>query len=193
MPVARFPPGMSAGLVLALVLATSTPSPERDAASAELEGVAVRIEQLKARYAAGDGDVVPELQRLLVRAQELAITIDHIDHAEGQLAGRPPFSRSHPTSDELRERADAARDEADRIRSALENVEARIAEIQAGGRAPQARLASAEPGHAGNPSALASKLALLDTQRARLLRSLAATTAKADRLEAEARLLDGMK
>jgi len=175
-------------LVLALLLASA--SPERDAASAELEAVAVRIEQLKARHAAGEAGVVAELHRLLVRATELAWTIDRIDHGD-QAVPHPPPRHAAPTSDELRERADAARDEADRIRSALEKIEVTLTDLQAGARAPQTRLAGTTP--APQPADPSLRMATLEAQRARLERSLAAALSEAERLEAQARLLDSMK
>jgi hypothetical protein len=180
---------MAGCLLLAALLASS--SPARDAARAELETVACRIEQLKARHAAGDASVAPELHRLLVRAQELAHVIDRIDDA-GRPAGHPPARNAAPTPEELRERADAARDEADRIRSALQKVEARLAELHGGSRLPQANLANARaaPGPAPDP---AHGIEMLELQRVRLERTLADTLAKADRLEAEARLLDSMR
>jgi hypothetical protein len=181
---------MTSGLLLAIMLAAA--APERDAARAELEAVAVRIEQLKARHAAGEAGLIPELQPLLVRAQELALTLDRIDHP-GAPAGHPPLRNAAPTAEELHERADAARDEVDRIRSALEEVEAHLAEQQAPERAPQARFASDRRGPVPESPDSGYRLAMLELQRAHLQRSLALMIAQAERLEAEARLLDALK
>ena len=181
---------MPSGLILALLLAGT--APEREAARAELEAVAIRIEHLKARHAAGEAGLIPELQRLLVRAQELAHTLDRIDHAQ-RPAGHPPLRNAAPTAEELHERADAARDEVDRIRSALEKVESNLAELRSGRGAPQARFTSARPGPGPESADPVYRVAVLELQRARLQRSLAQMIAQAERLEAEARLLDSMK
>jgi hypothetical protein len=177
---------MVAGLLI-LVLAAGGPETtfDRDAAQAELSAVAVRIEQLKARYASGDGTVVPELHLLLVRAQELA-------HAIEATSVRPPPSDDAPTAEELRERADADRDEADRLRRAIERIDTRMIELQLGPRAPEASLASAAP--AGAPEVpAAERLAMLEAQRNGLLHRLAIALAEAEHLEAEARKIEQAK
>src|SRR5512133_1933063 len=92
---------------LALLLAAD---PVVDPARAELDRVASRIERLKTRQLAGE-DVAQELERLLVRAQELAQRIERARRG----AGAPAASPSGPTPEELEERADAIRDESDRI------------------------------------------------------------------------------
>jgi len=155
---------------------------DRDAAQAELSAVAARIEQLKARHAAGDGEVAPELHQLLVRAQELA-------HAIDATAPRPPPSPSAPSAEELREQADADRDEADRLKAAIERLDARMAELQLGSPMPQANLASAGPTGAAEVP-VADRLAMLEAQRNGLLRRLAVALAEAEHLEAEARKID---
>lgn len=175
---------MDLGFTLALLLAAA--SPDREVVRAELEAVAARIEQLKARHARGEDGLHGELFALLVRAQELAITLDRLDHPQ-------PVEAQHqrvrgPTPDDLRERADAARDEADRIRSALDEIERRMAQVTASARTPDARLASTGP--QDSTVSPARRLQLLQVQRERLLRALALTQADANRLEAEARLLE---
>jgi hypothetical protein len=182
---------MSSGFLIALLLAAATP--EHEAARAELDAVAARIEQLKVRHAAGEAGVLPELHRLLVRAQELALTLDRIDRIDrsGRPVGHPPVRRAAPTAEELRERADAARDEADRIGSALQETEARLAELRAGALAPRARFTSAGPGPA--PAEREQGIARLEAQRARLARALVVVLAQAGRLEAEADLLDSTR
>ncbi|MFT3913118.1 MAG: hypothetical protein QM704_03215 [Anaeromyxobacteraceae bacterium] len=123
---------------------------------------------------------------LLVRAQELAITLDRLDHPQ---PAEPPHQRVRgPTPDDLRERADAARDEADRIRSALDEIERRMAQVTASARSPDARLASTGP--QDSTVSPARRMQLLQGQRERLLRALALAQADANRLEAEARLLE---
>jgi len=172
------------GFALALLLIGA--SPDRDAVRAELEAVAARIEQLKARHVRGEQGSHAELLPLLVRAQELAITLDRLDHPQPDGAPHPRVRG--PTPDDLRERADAARDEADRIRSALDEIERRMATLEATARTPGARLVSAGP--TDTTVSPARRLQLLEVQRDRLLRTLALVLANADRLEAEARLLE---
>jgi len=170
-----------------LVLAAGGPQTtfDRDAAQAELSAVAVRIEQLKARYATGDGSVVPELHQQLVRAQELAQAIE-------ATSALPPPSGDAPTAEELRERADADRDEADRLRRAIERIETRMAELQFGPRAPEANLTSTAPARASEVPAM-ERLAMLEAQRNGLLHRLAIALAEAEHLEAEARKLEKAK
>jgi hypothetical protein len=107
---------------LALLLAADAPA---DPARAELDRVAARIEVLKARQLAGE-DVTPELERLLVRAQELAQRIERARAGEGT----PPPAPSGPSPEELRERADALRDERDRIAAQLHDLDARIETVR---------------------------------------------------------------
>jgi hypothetical protein len=173
---------MVAGLLLVLLVAGDPGAQfDRDAARAELSAIAGRIEELKARHATGDDGVHPELHRLLVRAQELAQALE----AD---AGRPPPRMAALAVDELRERADAARDEADRLRTAIARLNARMAEIEAGARLPQARFASA--GGGGGEVSPAQRLAALEAQRTSLVHRLALATAEAERLEAEARAIE---
>ncbi|MFO0585131.1 MAG: hypothetical protein U0229_22875 [Anaeromyxobacter sp.] len=176
---------MDLGLTLALLLAAA--SPDREVVRAELEAVAARIEQLKARHARGEDGLHGELFALLVRAQELAITLDRLDHPQPVEAPHQRVVRG-PTPDDLRERADAARDEADRIQSALDDIERRMAQVTASARTPDARLASTGP--QDSTVSPARRMQLLQAQRERLLRALALTQADANRLEAEARLLE---
>lgn len=105
---------MGPGLPLILLLVAGTPAWD---ARAELDAVATRIEQLKARHMAGQ-NVGRELVALLVRAQELAAEIERRE-------ARAPLPAPAPAS-ELRERADALHDEADRIAAALGVLDARI-------------------------------------------------------------------
>lgn len=186
---------MASGIPLVLLLSLGAPqSPAR----AELDAVATRIEQLKARHAAGE-DVGRELLRLLVRAQELAV---QIDQEEGRAPLPPPALA--PAS-ELRERADALHDEADRIAAALVQLEARIAHahrimvarpqesspvVRAPGGAVVARNAALSPSGA-LPGASARQVdeahvRALMQERARLVVLLAQVRAQAAALDAEA-------
>jgi hypothetical protein len=99
--------------------------PVVDPARAELDRIAGRIEQLKARRIAGD-DVAAELERLLVRAEELAQRIEGAQRAGPPRAALKPG----PTPEELRERADALRDERDRITVQLRELDARIVDVR---------------------------------------------------------------
>lgn len=105
-------------LALALLLAAD---PVVDPARAELDRLASRIERLKLRQLSGE-EVTPELERLLVRAQELAQRIEQ----ERRGAGVPPAGTPGPSPEELRERADALRDESDRIGLQLRELDAKI-------------------------------------------------------------------
>src|SRR5512138_2757422 len=105
-------------VALALLLAVSPPV---DPARAELDVVAARIERLKARQLAGE-DVTLELERLLVRAQDLVQRIERTR----RLDGTPPPVEAGPTPEELRERADALRDERDRVAEDIRELDARI-------------------------------------------------------------------
>src|SRR5512138_399767 len=105
-------------VALALLLAVSPPV---DPTRAELDRVAARIEHLKARQLAGD-DVTLELERLLVRAQDLVQRIERARRSEAV----PPAADAGPSPEELRERADALRDEHDRIAMDLRELDVRI-------------------------------------------------------------------
>src|SRR5512138_1061902 len=109
-------------VVLALLLAAE---PVVDPARAELDVVAARIERLKARKLAGQ-DVTLELERLLVRAQDL---VEQIERTR-RLDGTPTPVEAGPTPEELRERADALRDEADRSAIDLRELDARIVAVR---------------------------------------------------------------
>lgn len=109
-------------VALALLLAAD---PAADPARAELEQVAARIERLKGRKLAGE-DVTPELERLLVRAQDLVQRIERAQRAEKVPASAEPG----PSPEELRERADALRDERDRVVAELRELDARIVAVR---------------------------------------------------------------
>lgn len=109
-------------VALALLLVAS---PAPDPTRAELDRVAARIEHLKARKLAGE-DVTLELERLLVRAQDL---VQRIERAR-RMESAPPVVDAGPPPEELRERADALRDERDRIVVELRELDARIEAVR---------------------------------------------------------------
>ena len=118
---------MFPGLALALLLAVPPVSGEARArldARAELDACAERIEELKARReAGGSASTSRELERLLVRAQELAV---ELQRARDDL---PPVL-AVPSPEELRERADAARDEADRLSAEIAELDVKIGDAR---------------------------------------------------------------
>lgn len=190
-PVAHPSPVTWGQLVLLAVLGTG--SPETRAAHVELDQVATRIEQLKARHALGE-DVGRELHRLLVRAQELS----HVIERASAPVARPLVLS--PSPQELRERADAGRDEADRIAAAIADLDARLDALrQAAPLAPRAagpgeatfasvRVAGA-PEHRSAP-APSQRVRSLVAHRALLAERLVRVNGEIARLEAEAERLD---
>jgi hypothetical protein len=117
---------MILAVALALALAADpAPKPPPDPARAELDQVAARIERLKARKLGGE-DVTLELERLLVRAQDL---VQQIERARSSGAAPVPTAEG-PTPEELRERADALRDEGDRLAVELRDLDARIEAVR---------------------------------------------------------------
>jgi hypothetical protein len=173
--------GMFPPLLLAAALCAAPADPVRR----ELDGVAARIEVLKARRMAGD-KVGPELERLLVRAQELASRL------ERQLPRPAEALPAPPGPDELRERADALKDEADRLTRALELLDAEVATARSAVPfttvAARPLSAARIPGSAQEAEPPAVQ-ALLD-QRAQLQARIEALRAAAAALELEARALD---
>jgi hypothetical protein len=170
---------MFEGIALALLLCAPTAS--LDAHRAELDDLAGRIQQLKLRQLHGD-NVRRELERLLVRAQELAGAIEaELDH-DGALPIALP-----PSPDELRERADAARDEADRLAAAIHALEIRITTVSNELHMAQFGAAMATPRDAERHM----RLRALAEQRQLLSRRLAAALSEAARLEREAKIIEG--
>jgi hypothetical protein len=160
--------------MLALALALSLTAAPVDPVRCELDGVAARIEQLKARRMAGE-DVGRELWRLLVRAQELAAQLEK----DRPAAPLPP---APPGADELREGADALHDEVDRLARELAALDGRIAAER--GAAVQPVPVPATTGvAAGEPAAVRA----LREERAKLAGRLEALRAAAEALESEAR------
>jgi hypothetical protein len=156
--------------LLALLLASGGPSQAAsDAARAELEACAVRIEELKAR-----GETGAELERLLWRSAELASKL------EGARADAGPAA-SVPGADELRERADAARDEADRLAAELAAVDVKLQDARRGDDSVQRAAVG------GAPSGAEARIRALHATRAELAARRARALAEADRLEHEAK------
>ena len=174
------------GFSLALALAAGDPAVE--SARAELSAIAVRIEQLKVMRLHGHA-VGRELERLLVRAQDLAIQIDR------RSAEAAPAPDAAPSVEELRERADALRDEADRLAGVVTDLDVRIAALRRPA-APSGRnvaavttlhhagAAAGAPGSA--PTLDAQRLHQLLVERQQLAARLAGVRAEIVRVEAEA-------
>ncbi len=172
---------MIQGFVLALLLAANGRPDSLAATRAELDGLATRIERLKARQLEGE-NVRRELERLLVRAQELAGRIEASLELDAPLPIAPV-----PSADELRERADAARDEADRLAAMLHVAEMRLAQLRREARPPQhpPTLGVAVSASAGEPDR-ARLMRQLGAERQELSRRMHAALAEAARLDAEA-------
>ena len=146
-------------------------------ARVELDAIATRIEQLKARQLEGD-NVRRELETLLVRAQEIAGDLERSLALDG-----PVPLRDVPSSDELREQADVARDEADRVVYGLERLDAAIATLR--------RELQIQTLHGTPDAERHRRLRLLLQQRGALVQRHRALHAEAGRLEAEANTIDG--
>jgi DNA repair exonuclease SbcCD ATPase subunit len=165
---------------LALLLAGP---PDAGDARAELDACAERIEELKARRRAGQA-AERELERLLVRAQELALEL------ERTRAAFPAAAPPSPPPEELRERADAARDEADRLSAEIAELDVKLGDLRRLARAESdptmARAALASPG----ASSAAGRVRELQHRRALLAQRRAALEHAAAQLEAAARLAE---
>jgi hypothetical protein len=160
-----------------LVLLLAAP-PDGVDARAELDACAVRIEELKARRRAGQA-AERELERLLVRAQELAL---ELERARAALPSRP----SSPSPEELHERADAARDEADRLAAEIAELDVKLGDARRMARVESdPTLARAVLG-SGPASTAAAHVRELLYRRAQLVERRAAAETQAARLEAEA-------
>lgn len=159
---------------LTLAVALLAP-PEVEAARVELDQVAGRIEELKARHRAGE-NVARELLPLLVRAQELAGFLDRERRRPERPSPAPP-----PSVEELRERADAYRDEADRLVLAVARLDERLARARA---ASQDR-GPFRPAASGRPISPA-ELRAMEIERSQLQTRLEIMILQAERLEAEA-------
>jgi hypothetical protein len=171
---------MLPGLTLALLLAAP---PETGDARAELDACAERIEELKARRRAGEA-AGRELERLLVRAQELALEL-------ARTRAELPTSPATPSPEELRERADAARDEVDRLSAEIALLDVKIGDARV--VASDATVSRAVLGGRAAPSIDERRLRELQLQRAWLAQRRAAAEGAAARLEAEARAVEAVR
>jgi hypothetical protein len=164
-----------------LTLLLSAGPPELAPTRAELDTIATRIATLKARQLEGE-NVRRELERLLVRAQELASEIESSLDLDGPL----PVA-SVPSADELRERADAARDEADRLAAAIHVIDIRMATLR-----HELQMARMGAGLGGLPDPERHRrLRLLAEDRVVLGTRLRVAVAEASRLDAEANAIEG--
>lgn len=177
---------MLPAVCLALALVAS-PDADPAEARAELDACAARIEELKARRQAGQA-ADRELQRLLVRAQELAAELERT-RAELPLAPATPSAAAPALApDELRERADAARDEADRLSAEIAELDVKLGDARRLLHAESdPTLARAAFGAAPASSSSAARVRELQLRRAALAERRAAAEEAAARLEAEAR------
>lgn len=127
-------------LLLATLLAAG---PDVAALRHELDAVAARIEELKARRQAGES-VEGELTALLVRSQDLA---EEIERARPRPLPPASASAADPQQelvDELRDHAAMLREEAEAVAAELEAVDGEIAEALRGALDPGAPAASRE-------------------------------------------------
>ncbi len=167
---------MVPAVCLALVLAGPPDAADSAEARAELDACAARIEALKARRRAGQ-EAERDLERLLVRAQELAL---ELERTRAELpAALPP-----PSPEELRERADAARDEADWLSAEIAELDVKLGDAR---RNSDATTAGAALGVAPASPAAAARGRELQLRRAALAERRAAAEAAAARLEADAK------
>jgi hypothetical protein len=184
-----------------LLISVLAGSPDVEALRQELDTVAARIEQLKARAQGGES-VDGELEPLLVRSQELA---EQLERALPEPPAPPPAAASadaaRERADELRGDAAALRAQTQRLETALAALEFRIgaalrtATAEPGRRLastpPRATLASAQATAQGSSSAAETALGPMIVERARLEAQIEGLRAEAARLEAEANVLDG--
>lgn len=145
----------------------------------ELDSCAERIEELKAQRRAGELER-RELERLLVRAQELAAELERTRQAI-------PAAPAAPSPEELHELADAMRDEADRVGAAIAELDVKLGDARRLLRAEgDATMARATLGGRSAPT-LAERVRALSVQRAALAERRVQAESAADRYEAEAR------
>lgn len=163
---------------LALALSLHAGDPTLAPIRAELSSLAAQIEQLKARRVHGE-EVGRDLERLLVRAQDLAAEIERHEAIEAAPALVVPTAR------ELRERADFLRDEADVLAAALAALDIRIEDARRAA-APAPGMARAAIAGAGGGAELARVRALL-AERGQVASRLAAVRGEVAVVEEAAR------
>jgi len=185
-----------------LLVAVLAGSPDVEALRRELDAVADRIEQLKARRLAGES-VEGELEPLLVRSQEIAEELERArPEPPAAPSGTAPGDADRERADELRDQAAALRLQAQHLAGALTALEARIAAALRAATAspaaptgdpslPRATFASTLPGDGESPDAAArTAIAALVQQRGRLEAHVRALRTEAAKLEAEANAID---
>lgn len=163
---------------LALALSLHAGDPALAPIRAQLSSLAAQIELLKARRLQGD-EVERDLERLLVRAQDLAAEIERREAVEAAPA------LVVPTAPELRERADFLRDEADALAAALAALDIRIEDARRAA-APAPGVARAAVAGAGGGAELERVRALL-AERGQVASRLAAVRGEVAALEEAAR------
>ena len=177
---------MLSGITLALLLAGG-PDSDSGEVRKELDVCARQIEQLKAQRHAGEL-ARRELERLLVRAQELAAELERTRQHLPPSAQQLPLSlRVDPSPEELREIADAARDEADRLAAEIAELDVKLGDARRAAQPAQGAVSAAVLGGASGSPAAAERVRELSTRRAALARQRAHAEAAAARYEAEAR------
>jgi hypothetical protein len=149
-------------------------------ARAELDACATRIEELKVQRRAGQ-DQERELERLLVRAQELAHELERT-----RAALPAPAAQPQPSPEELRERADAARDEADRLSAEIAELDVKLGDARRNWDATTARAALGGVTAAPAPNER-QRVLELQLRRAQLAQRRAAAEVTAAMLEADAK------
>lgn len=145
----------------------------------ELDACAVRIEELKARRLASEFDR-RELERLLVRVQDLAEELERTRQAL-------PAAPVAPSPEELRERADAARDEVDRLAGEIAELDVKLGDARRLARAESDATVTRAALGTSATSAQADRVRELAARRAALVQRRALAAMAADRYEAEAR------
>ncbi len=161
-----------------MVLLAGGPGPDAADARKELDACAERIEELKAQRRAGEL-ARRELERLLVRAQELAAELERTRQAL-------PEAPSAPSPEELRERADAMRDEADRLAAEIAELDVKLGDAHRLARAESDGTVARAVLGAQVPSQAAERVRELAAQRAVLAERRARAEQAAARFEAEA-------
>ncbi len=166
-------------LTLVLLLSAGGDADAREARR-ELDACAARIEELKARPDTGELER-RELERLLVRAQELA-------HELERARQTMPAAPAAPSPEELRELADAARDEADRLAAEIALLDVKLNDARRiAGVDADATVARATLGSPAQRPSVTDRIRELSAERAALARRRALAEAAAARYEAEAR------
>lgn len=173
-PLGEVVPGFTIVMLLACGVDPGAPNARK-----ELDSCAERIEELKAQRRAGEL-ARRELERLLVRSQELAAELERSRQAV-------PAAPTAPSPEELHERADAARDEADRLAAEIAELDVKLGDARRMARAESdATVARAVLG--GPPaSSQADRVRELAARRAALAERRAQAERVAARYEAEAR------